>query len=128
MTTHDGNQLLAKYVQEGLDDIAEFIDTPGFQGVLAEFAAVPGELRERFIRGVLINPEELRRRGVEVPEDIIVQRSAFEDNRPTLFCVVKYLPEVGKERKKVTVTFDAAWAQATNVPGFSEKQLLGELH
>ena len=127
MTTLDGKQL-AKYVGDALDDIASFIDTPGFQGVLAEFAAVPGELRERFIRGVLINPEELRRRGVEVPEDITVQRSAFEDNRPTLFCVVKYLPEIGKERKKVTVTFDEGWAQAWNVPGFSEKQLLGELH
>lgn len=127
MTTLDGKQL-AKYVQDALDEIAEFIDTPGFQRVLAEFGAVPRELRERFIRGVLINPEELRRRGVEVPEDITVQRSAFEDNRPTLFCVVKYLPEIGKERKKVTVTFDEAWAQAGNVPGFSETQLVGDLH
>jgi hypothetical protein len=42
--------------------------------------------------------------------------------------VVKYLPEIGKERKKVTMTFDEGWAQAWNIPGFSEQQLVGELH
>jgi hypothetical protein len=40
-----------------------------------------------------------------VPHDIIFQRSAFSDNRPSLFCMTKYLPD-GIGWKKVTITFD----------------------
>ena len=116
---------LAKNIQAALADITAFIEKPEFQTVLAELAAVPPELREYFIRSVLISREELSRRGVEVPEDITVQRSAFEDNRPTLFCITKYLPEMGNARKKVTVTFDEGWENAWELPSFPAEKVLG---
>lgn len=121
----DGQQL-ANNIQAALDDISTFIATPAFQKVLVEFSATPTARRGHFVRSVLINREELARRGVQVPEDLTIQRSAFEDDRPTLFCITKYLPDMGAARKKVTVTFDETWEQSLEIPGFSADQLQGE--
>jgi hypothetical protein len=121
----DGQQL-AKNIQAALDDVATFVTTAPFQKVLAEFSATPTARRGHFVRSVLINREELARRGVQVPEDMTIQRSAFEDDRPTLFCITKYLPDMGAARKKVTVTFDEAWEQSLEIPGFSADQLEGD--
>ncbi len=55
------------------------------------------------MRNVVINKDELVARGISVPEGMTVQRSAFADGRPTLFCVTKYLPD---RMRKVTITFD----------------------
>lgn len=121
----DGQQL-AKNIGAALDDVSAFIATPAFRKVLAEFSATPTPLRGHFVRSVLINTEELARRGVQVPEDMTIQRSAFEDDRPTLFCITKYLPDMGAAKKKVTVTFDEAWEKSLQVPGFSPDQLQGE--
>ncbi|HEY0153941.1 MAG TPA: hypothetical protein VGB92_18155 [Longimicrobium sp.] len=119
---------LARHVQQALEDITQFVVSPPFERVLAEFAAVPREQRSLFIRSVLINPEELERRGVQIPEGLTVQRSAFEDDRPTLFCVTKYLPDMGTAKKKVTVTFDDGWERALDLHGAHSEPLLGETY
>lgn len=41
-------------------------------------------------------------RGIIVPDEISLERSYFFDNRPSLFCVVKYLKD---KQQKITVTY-----------------------
>jgi hypothetical protein len=84
-------------------EIAEFVFTVEFRSLLSElYSKTPSE-RHEFVREVVINPDELAKRGISVPEGMTLQRSAFADGRPTLFCVTKYLSD-GK--RKVTITFD----------------------
>jgi hypothetical protein len=47
----------------------------------------------------------LAKRGVERPPDLLIQRSAFGDRRPTLFCVKKWLPP-DMFWENVNITFD----------------------
>lgn len=107
--------------RESLDSIATFVTSEPFLRVMREFAEVPRARRHDFIRRVLINRDAMQQRGVHVPEDLIIQRSAFEDRRPTLFCVVKHLPE---PEKKVTVTFDEGWEAELLGYEFGQEQLL----
>jgi|GEM_PF-5591805 len=125
METIDAQEF-GHHISRALGDITEFVTTPEFTALMREFSRVAGDERNDFVRRVIINPDELARRGIRVPEDLIVQRSAFEDNRPTLFCVTKYLPQMGMAKKKVTVTFDEGW-EASLLAGTTEADLEGEL-
>ena len=87
-----------------LKEINVFTETSEFKNLLNELRAQPTrDDRYEFVRNVIINKEEQQKRGIIVPEGMFVQRSYFTDDRPTLFCVVKYLKD-GK--RKMTVTFD----------------------
>nr|BFD88338.1 hypothetical protein StreXyl84_77390 [Streptomyces sp. Xyl84] len=98
-------EVIAQEIRSALSEVIAFICSPQMESVMKEFASLPQHERAKYVTDVLINPEEIRRRGVEVPPDMIIQRSAFKDERPTLFCVTKHLPpDLGWE--KVTVTFD----------------------
>jgi hypothetical protein len=85
-------------------NIYAYVRTPGFQAVLAEMNTL-GTLAEkdRFVRTVLLDPEQLTLRGITPPPGMTVQRSRFHDARPTVFCVVTYLPD---PTRKMTITFD----------------------
>jgi hypothetical protein len=85
--------------------IGEFVSTEAFQSVFAEMEALPEHLRHEFVELVWLDPRELARRRLFVPDDLQIQRSFFGDRRPTLFCVNKFLPE-GLGWKRVTVTYD----------------------
>ena len=61
------------------------------------------EIVERVVRRHLLVPGELERLGITPPEGILIQRSSFGDGRPTVFAVVKYLPN---DYRKVTITYD----------------------
>lgn len=92
------------WMLDALMDIYTYARTPGFQSLLAEMNDLPTlEDKDRFVRTVLLAPEELDRRGVTPPAGVVVQRSRFADDRPTVFCVVKYLPD---PTRKMTLTFD----------------------
>ncbi|MYS24720.1 hypothetical protein GA0115240_16802 [Streptomyces sp. DvalAA-14] len=92
------------WMLEALMDIYTYARTPGFQAVLAEMNELPTlQDKDRFVRTVLLAPAELERRGITPPEGVVVQRSRFMDDRPTVFCVVKYLPD---PTRKMTLTFD----------------------
>jgi hypothetical protein len=96
---------LAAEIESAFAEVASFVSTPEMQNVMREISSLPQEKRAQYVLDVLLNAEELKKRGVDVPEGLTVQRSAFRDNRPTLFCVTKYLPP-GLDWKKVTVTID----------------------
>lgn len=97
--------MIAEEIRAALAEISDFVQTPPFAALLAELWALPQEQRKVFVRDVLIDSAELRRRDVVVPAGLVVQRSAFRDRRPTLFCVTKHLPP-GLLWEKVTITFD----------------------
>ncbi len=84
---------LSRAMREGYDDIIEFITRPAFQALYAELMALPAAERPGFVTSVILNPEQLAARGIEVPDGILIQASAFGDRRPTLFAVKKFLPK-----------------------------------
>jgi hypothetical protein len=88
-----------------LHDIREFVESSSFQGLLEELWSLSPERRPDFVTSVVLDPMERDRRDINVPDGMIIQRSWFEDQRPTLFCITKYLPS-SLLWKKVTVTFD----------------------
>lgn len=88
-----------------LGEIEQFVNTAEFQEVLRRLYGLPPQERPAFVSSVLVSKEGLRNSGVEVPEGMVVQRSFFGDQRPTLFCVTKKLP-AGNSWEKVTFTFE----------------------
>jgi hypothetical protein len=95
---------LKKEIVETLSEIRSFVQTDRFQSLLNELRSIHRQsLRREFVRDVVIDEEELANRGILVPEGLIIQRSAFRDGRPTLFCVTKLLKN---EKWKVTITYD----------------------
>lgn len=90
---------------EALHAVVDFSMSEEFQTVLEEMWELPPELRHEFVELVLLSSDELSRRGVAIPSGIEIQRSWFEDERPTLFCITKRLPP-GMGWKIATVTVD----------------------
>jgi hypothetical protein len=105
----EGKQADAEAIQEAISaalrDVQEFANTVAFQDLLNELWGLKPENRAAFVRGVILRDLELAARGVVVPDGMKLQRSAFGDDRPTLFCITKYLP-AGVLWHKVTITFD----------------------
>lgn len=75
------------------DQILAFITQPAFQDAFAEMMSLPATERPRFVNDIWLEPNVLEARGLEVPDGILIQTSAFGDRRPTLFVVKKLLPE-----------------------------------
>lgn len=96
-------QELRTEVETSIMEIARFVETEEFQDLLVELWHTPREERQDFVKNVILNEEEREKRGIEVPPRMVIQRSAFGDQRPTLFCVSKMLSD-GK--RKTTITFD----------------------
>lgn len=89
------------------EDLFAFVATPTFRQVHAELYSLPPNERPKYVLTVLMNPDALRERGVVPPTGVLIQRSAFGDRRPTLFCVKKYLPkELQLYWQNVNITFD----------------------
>jgi len=88
-----------------LRDVSAFAETPAFQALLQELKDTPRPQRPDFVKSFVLQKGALEKRGIQVPEDMIIQRSKFADARPTLFCVTKYLKD-GK--RKITITYDDA--------------------
>lgn len=89
--------------REGLEEIRDFITTDEFISLLGELYDLPPEDRDGYVRRILLDPDELGRRGIRTPDGIKIQRSQFGDHRPTIFCVTKLMSD---GVRKVTYTFD----------------------
>lgn len=83
---------LAGAMRETYDDIITFVTTPGFKAFHEEMMSLDPRQRPGFISRVLFRRDEMHRRGIVVPEGILIQTSAFGDRRPTLFAVKKMMP------------------------------------
>lgn len=75
------------------EDIVEFITQPAFQALFSEMMTLPPKDRPQYVNDIWLNPAALEARGLEAPDGMLIQTSAFGDRRPTLFVVKKYLPE-----------------------------------
>jgi hypothetical protein len=99
------SDLIEKAVRSALEDLQSFAKTVPFRRLLAEMSGLPPIQRHDFVQRVILCDAELNARGVVPPPGITLQRSAFSDERPTLFCMTKHLGE-GVIWEKVTLTFD----------------------
>jgi hypothetical protein len=100
------NQEIATTIRLAVADIAQFVRTESFMDLLDELYACANEAQPRFVHDVLLDSDQLLSRGISVPEGLMIQRSAFADGRPTLFCVTKIVP-LAYPWHKVTITFDS---------------------
>jgi hypothetical protein len=98
-------ELLRNDIREKMREIQSFILTPEFRRVYNELMSFPPHLRHEFVELIMLNPEELKKRGIDVPSGLKIQRSEFADKRPTLFCITNHLSE-NMGWKKITITFD----------------------
>lgn len=98
---------LRKVMRKTYDELIEFVTTDNFKSVLDELYGLPEIQRPNYVNSIILNKDKLLERGVDVPEDILIQRSSFGDLRPTLFVVKKYLPDEYKIAwENVNLTFD----------------------
>ena len=98
---------LTSIMRKTYDDVIAFVLTPSFKQFHKELYNLPAEDRPSFLASVLFNPLELERRGIHVPKDILIQRSAFRDRRPTLFAVKKFLlKKYHGAWENMNITFD----------------------
>lgn len=89
------------------EKLSSFCTQAPFAELVAQMWALPPDLQHEFAELTILDPPFLRDRGISVPDGVIVQRSWFEDQRPTVFCVCAKLPS-DFEWDKITVTFDAS--------------------
>lgn len=80
------------------DKIIDFVTSEPFKALMEEMSKLSHLARPQFVHDVLLDKAELKRRGVVVPEGILIQRSAFGDRRPTLFAVKHFLPDEVQRR------------------------------
>ncbi|HJP60218.1 MAG TPA: hypothetical protein VJ865_09465 [Gemmatimonadaceae bacterium] len=79
-------------MREAYDAIIAFVATPSFRAFHEEMMGLAPAERPGFISSTLFDPAERMRRGIDLPEGILIQTSAFGDRRPTLFAVKKMMP------------------------------------
>lgn len=96
---------IQKVIREALGELHSFAASASFRRLLDEMSAVLPAQRHDFVRDVILDDAALEARGIFMPPGVELQRSAFADDRPTLFCMTKHLPE-GVVWEKVTLTFD----------------------
>jgi hypothetical protein len=87
-----GRDELTAVMRKTYDEIIDFVATPTFKAFHKELMSLLPKDRPAFVTRVLFEPHELDKRGIVVPEGILIQTSAFGDRRPTLFAVKKLLP------------------------------------
>ena len=102
-----GEAELQAVMREHYNKIIDFVVSEPFKVLMLEMSELSHLERPQFVHDVLLDNEQLKQRGVVVPEGILIQRSAFGDRRPTLFAVKHFLPEkYTNVWQNVNITFD----------------------
>lgn len=105
---------LSTAMREGYEKLISFVTTPQFKALHQEMKSLPPEKRPSFVANVVLQPAELAKRDIFIPEGILVQTSAFGDRRPTLFAVKVFLPlRFHKAWENVNLTFDNEYEDAS---------------
>jgi len=100
-------QQLRDEMEKGYEKLITISKTHEFQNMINELYSLPPRERPRYVAEVILNPIERANRGINIPDDVLVLRSAFGDRRPTLFCIKKYLPlHLHKYWQNVNLTWD----------------------
>lgn len=101
----EDSSVIQETVYGAVIKIADFVLDSGFNGVLTELYSLTEEERPQFVLDVLLNPQELSKRDITIPERMSIQRSTFYDGRPTLFCIAQK-ENLAYPWRKITITFD----------------------
>ena len=89
------------------DELIAFVTTPAFKAMHAELMGHAWNERPSFVTRVILSETERKKRGVQTPDGILIEVSAFGDRRPTLYVVKKFLPERFRSAwENVNLTFD----------------------
>jgi hypothetical protein len=118
---------LALVMRKTYDELIEFVTSAEFMDVMEELGALHSQERPAFVLSVLLDKGELEKRGIHIPDGILIQRSAFGDRRPTLFCVKKFLPHKYSDVwQNVNLTFDNHFLDesVSRAPEFAWRQPL----
>lgn len=91
-------------LKEAYKYLASFYNQDNFQDLMNDLFSLDEQGRFTFVKEVILDERKLNERGIYPPNDILIQRSYFYDNRPTLFCLTKYLSD---KKRKVTITIDS---------------------
>jgi hypothetical protein len=96
------------------DDLIDVVAQDSFQRFYYEMMALSRVERPNFVATELFDPRGRERRGIHVPDDVLLQTSAFGDRRPTLFAIKKMLPEkFAVAWENVNLTFDNEYEDST---------------
>jgi hypothetical protein len=102
-----GRDELTAVMRKTYDELIDFVTTPAFKSFHKELMSLLPKDRPAFAADVLFDAEEREKRGIVVPEGILIQTSAFGDRRPTLFAVKKLLPlKYHRVWENLNLTFD----------------------
>lgn len=95
-------------MREALATLNHVYSSEPFRALLDELWSLPpGQLRQRWVKDVLLNESTRNARGVLLPDGVEIQRTYFDDDRPTLFALVSHLPpDKDLTWEKVTITID----------------------
>jgi hypothetical protein len=106
MTIGDRARVSGELTRDLLEQLRAVYLSPPFVAVLDElWRTQPGEARFRFVKEVLLDRAKLVERGVVLPDTVTIERTYFDDDRPTLFALVTHFPERAPFRK-ATITVD----------------------
>ena len=93
-------------VENAFDALEAVHTSDAFQKLLEKLWELqPGVERQVFIRDIVHNQAQLEDYGLTKGSKVALQRTYFDDDRPTLMALVFHLPE-GLGFRKVTITYD----------------------
>ena len=101
-------------MRKAYDSLIDFVTTDAFKTLMEDLGALHPIHRPKFVFDVLLSDKALAARGIKRPENILIQRSAFGDRRPTIFVVKRFLPEeFSNVWQNVNITFDNQFIEST---------------
>jgi len=111
MSTYPGldfdREDLSAAMRQNYDRLIAFVTTPEFKALHDELRSLSPTERPNFVKTVILQPLELAKRGIVVPDDFLIQTSAFGDRRPTLFAIKIFLPsKFHRAWENTNLTFD----------------------
>lgn len=102
-----GRDELHAIMRKTYDELINFVTTPVFKVFHKELMSLLPRDRPAFVAKVLFDPDERVKRGMVIPDGILIEASAFGDRRPTLFAVKKLLPlKYQSVWENLNLTFD----------------------
>ncbi|MDA9795083.1 hypothetical protein N9C22_02340 [Paracoccaceae bacterium] len=101
-------------MRNACNSLIDFITTDAFKTLMEDLGALHPRHRPKFVFDVLLSDDALAARSIKRPKNILIQRSAFGDRRPTIFVVKRFFPEeFSNGWQNVNITFDNQFIDST---------------
>ena len=101
-------------MRKAFDSLIDFVTTDAFKALMEDLGVSHPIHRPKFVFDVLLSDKALAARAIKRPKNVLIQRSAFGDRRPTIFVVQRFLPEeFSNVWQNVNITFDNQFIDST---------------